>query len=69
VPGGRSERQNEADDQRITGAQFSTLLADLAMLANNRVRLPGSQVEFDVLTQPTQLQKRVFDRRDLQAQL
>jgi hypothetical protein len=39
------------------------------MLANNRVRLPGSQVEFDVLTQPTQLQKRVFDRRDLQAQL
>ena len=45
------------------------LLADLAMLANNRVRLPGSQAEFDVLTQPTQLQKQVFDRRDLQAQL
>jgi hypothetical protein len=48
---------------------FQTLLADLATLAKNRVRLPGSQADFDVLTQPTPLQKRVFDLLGLQPQL
>jgi hypothetical protein len=47
---------------------FRTLLLDLATLAKNRVRVPDSQAEFDVLTQPTPLQKRVFDLLGLQPQ-
>jgi hypothetical protein len=41
----------------------------LVTLAKNRVRVPGSPAEFDMLTQPTPLQKRVFDLLDLQPQL
>jgi hypothetical protein len=48
---------------------FRTLLTDLATLAKNRVRVPGSPAEFDVLTQPTPLQKQAFDLLGLQPQL
>jgi hypothetical protein len=41
---------------------FRTLLADLATLCRNRVRLRGGgQQDFDMLTRPTALQQRAFE--------
>ena len=42
---------------------FRTLLAHLATLVKNRVRLPGLEARagFDLVTQPTALQQRAFD--------
>lgn len=69
----RSQAARRKDELRQTAEglpvhSFRTLLQDLATLAKNRVRVPGSQPEFDVLTQPTPLQKRVFDLLGLQPQ-
>ena len=69
----RSQAARQKDELRQTADglpvhSFRTLLLDLATLAKNRVRVPRSQAEFDVLTQPTPLQKRVFDLLDLQLQ-
>jgi hypothetical protein len=70
----RSQAALQKDKTRQTASglpvhSFRTLLADWATMAKNRVRLPGSQPEFDVLTQPTPLQKQVFDLLNLQPQL
>jgi hypothetical protein len=41
---------------------FQTLLEDLATLAKNRIRPAGGlKAEFDLLTEPTPLQRRVFE--------
>lgn len=42
---------------------FQTLLADLATIVKNRVqpKLPGTQVTFDKITQPTVVQQRALD--------
>ena len=72
APRSQAARQKDKTRQTANGLpvhSFQTLLADLATLAKNRVRLPGSQAEFDVLKQPTPLQKRVFDQLGLQPQL
>ena len=42
-----------------------TLLADLGTLTKNRIRLRGTSCEFYQLTQPTELQRRVFDFLDV----
>lgn len=70
----RSQAARQKDELRQTADglpvhSFRTLLLDLATLAKNRVRVPGSQAEFEVLTQPTPLQKRVFDLLGLQPPL
>lgn len=40
---------------------FRTLLDDLATLAKNRIRIDGTDAEFDQITEPTPLQQHVFD--------
>ena len=40
---------------------FQTLLKDLATLAKNRVRPHGAESAFDVVTEPTPLQRRAFE--------
>ena len=69
----RSQAALQKDETRQTAGglpvhSFRTLLTDLATLAKNRVRVPGSPAAFDVLTQPTPLQKQAFDLLGLQPQ-
>ena len=46
----------------LTVHSFQTLLADLATIAKNRVRASGAEkADFDVITELTPLQRRVFD--------
>jgi hypothetical protein len=40
---------------------YKTLLADLATLARNTIRLPGASATFDKLTEPTPLQQHALD--------
>jgi len=54
-------------DEGVPVHSFRTLLKDLATIAKNRVRACGtkkveaSRAEFDVLTTPTPMQRRIFD--------
>ena len=48
---------------------FSSLLAELATLTKNRVRLPGSQVTFEKLSQPTPVQAEALRLLGLAASL
>lgn len=63
----RSEAARAKDQTRRTVEglpvhSFRTLLADLGTLAKNRVRLAGTSAsELELLTQPTELQRRAFE--------
>jgi transposase len=66
-PAPRSEAAQRKDHERRTSAgmavqSFQCLLKDLATLCKNRVRWESTpQLEFDRLTLPTALQRRVFE--------
>jgi hypothetical protein len=54
--------QSKRNKDDLPAHSFRTLLDDLATLTKNRVRTPGADpAEFYVLTQPTALQRRVFE--------
>jgi hypothetical protein len=61
-PGARDKARTlrTPDDPPVHG--FQTLIADLATIAENRIRpkLPGAEA-FDQITRPTPLQRRAFD--------
>ena len=62
----RSAEARNKDATRETDAglpvhSFQTLLRDLGTLAKNRVRMVDTTAEFDMLTQSTPLQQRVFE--------
>jgi hypothetical protein len=67
APAPRSERAQAKDKTKRTEEglpvhSFRTLLADLATLSKNRVQTEGATpCEFYVLTQPTDLQRHVFE--------
>ena len=67
APAPRSERAQRKDETKRTEEglpvhSFRTLLADLATLSKNRVQTGGATpCEFYVLTQPTDLQRHVFE--------
>jgi hypothetical protein len=61
--GGTAERPNAPDDRRPAGAElsFQCLLRNLATLCKNRVCWSSHpDAEFDRLTAPTDLQRRIF---------
>ena len=45
----------------LSGAQHKSLLAELATLTRNTIRLPGTTATFYKLAQPTTLQARALD--------
>jgi hypothetical protein len=57
--------QRKAQTKRTTAGEpchsYRSLLADLATLTRNTIRLPGAQATFDKLAQPTQLQARALE--------
>jgi hypothetical protein len=57
--------QRKTQTKRTTTGQpchsYSTLLAELATLSRNTIRLPGATATFDKLTEPTPLQQRALD--------
>lgn len=71
APAPRSAAAVEKDHTKHTAAgepvhSFRTLLADLATLCKNRVKVPGTNSPpFYVLTQPTALQQHVLDLLDV----
>jgi hypothetical protein len=69
----RSQAARQRDETRQTAGDLPVhsfrTLTDVATLAKNRVRVPGSPAEFEVLTQPTPLQKQIIELLDLQPQL
>ena len=58
----QAKDQTKRTEEGLPVHSFRTLLADLATLAKNRVQTEGATPrEFYVLTQPTELQRRVFE--------
>lgn len=62
----RSAAAKRKDQTKLTvdglpAQSFRTLLANLATLVKNRIRLPGSQTSVELLTRPTTLQERAFE--------
>jgi Transposase DDE domain len=57
--------QRKAQTKRTTSGQpchsYRSLIADLATLTRNTIRLPGAEATFDKLTEPTPLQARALD--------
>jgi len=57
--------QRKAQTKRTAGGDrchsYKTLLADLATLTRNKIRLPGAAATFDKLAEPTPLQARALD--------
>jgi Transposase DDE domain len=53
----RTKRTNTGEPAH----SYKTLLAELATLTRNTIRLPGATATFDKLTQPTTLQARALD--------
>ena len=64
-PPARSDAQRKAQTKRTTDGEpchsYKTLLAELATLTRNTIRLPGAHATFDKLTEPTPLQARALD--------
>lgn len=66
-PKSRRKARRKRTDDGVPVHSFRTLLKDLATIAKNRVRPCGTKpadvsiAEFDVLTTPTPLQRRIFD--------
>ena len=54
---------NKRNQENLPVHSFSTLLADLATIAQNKIQinLQGEKVTFDKITQPTALQQKVLD--------
>ena len=64
APSSAEARKNDATRETDAGLpvhSFQTLLRDLGALAKNRVRMVDTTAEFDMLTQSTPLQQRVFE--------
>ncbi|MDP9225736.1 MAG: transposase, partial [Actinomycetota bacterium] len=55
----KATSKRTADDE--TCHSYKTLLAELATLTRNTIRLPSSDATFDKLALPTQLQARALD--------
>jgi transposase len=57
--------QRKAQTKRTTSGEhchsYRSLIAELATLTRNTIRLPGAQATFDKLAQPTPLQTRALD--------
>jgi transposase len=69
-PARRSQRAkakaaSKQTEQGLPVSSFSDLLATLATLTRNRVRLAGSEVGFDQLAEQTPLQRRAFELLEL----
>ncbi len=54
---------NKRNQENLPVHSFSTLLADLATIAQNKIQinLQGEKVTFDKITQPTALQQKILD--------
>jgi transposase len=66
--GCRRKVSRKRTDDGVPVHSFRTLLKDLATIAKNRIQpkiADGSAGEFDVLTTPTPLQRRIFDLLDV----
>ena len=64
APRSAEARKKDATRETDSGLpvhSFQTLLRDLGTLAKNRVRMVDTTAEFDMLTQSTPLQQRVFE--------
>ena len=57
--------QRKAQTKRTTNGEpchsYRSLIAELATLTRNTIRLPGAQATFDKLAEPTPLQARALD--------
>ena len=70
APAPRSEAAAQKDQSKRTAEghpvhSLRTLLLDLGTLAKNVIRLKGTETEFCQLTEPTDLQREVFQRLGL----
>ena len=67
-PPARPPPSSKAQTKRTTNGEpchsYRSLLAELATLTRNTIRLPGADASFDKLTQPTALQARALDLID-----
>jgi transposase len=61
-PKAKRKEATKRTDEGEPVHSFQTLLKDLATVATNRIRpMKGSEAEFHLLTEPTPLQRHVFD--------
>ena len=71
-PVARAQRSEDAMQKVLTHTlpdgtpahSFRTLLEELSALVRNTCRTPGDSTTFDLLTTPTQLQRRAFELID-----
>jgi hypothetical protein len=59
----KQKAANKRNQENLPVHSFSTLLADLATIAHNKIQinLQGEKVTFDKITQPTALQQKALD--------
>ena len=70
APAVRSKAAKQKDGTRLTAKghpvqSFQDMLADLATLTRNRVRIGDLDAEYDKLTTPTNYQRHVFSLLDV----